>query len=44
MKYMKDMKKAAAHLIDYLEEAMAAYVENQDRIRHISIHDWRFRK
>ena len=44
MKYMKDMKKATAQLIDYLEETMADYVENQDRIRHISIHDWRFRK
>lgn len=44
MKYMKDMKKAAAHLIDYLEKAMADYVENQDRIRHISIHDWGFGK
>ena len=32
MEYMKDMKKAAAHLIDYLEKAMADYVENQDRI------------
>ena len=44
MKYMKDMKTAAAHLINYLEEAMADYVVNQDRIRHISTHDWRFRK
>lgn len=44
MEYMKDMKKAAAHLIDYVEKAMADYVENQDRIRHISTHDWRFRK
>ena len=44
MKYMKNMRKAAARLIDYLEKAMADYVENQDRIRHISIHDWRFRK
>ena len=32
------------NLIDYLEKAMADYVENQDRIRHISTHDWRFRK
>lgn len=44
MKYMKDMKKATAHLIDYLEKAMADYVEIQDRIRHISTYDWRFRK
>lgn len=42
MKFMKDQKKAVAHLVDYLEESMAKYVEYQDRIRHISTRDWRF--
>ena len=41
MEYMKDMKKALAQLVDYLEESMAQYVESQDRIRHITTHDWR---
>lgn len=34
MKFMKDLKKAVAHHIDYIEEYMANYVEYQDRIRH----------
>lgn len=42
MKYMKDLKKALAHLVDYLEESMAQYVDYQDRIRHITTLDWRF--
>ena len=41
MMNMKDMKKALAQLVDYLEESMAQYVESQDRIRHITTHDWR---
>ena len=41
MKNMKDMKHAVAQLIHYLEETMAQYVESQDRIRHITTHDWR---
>ena len=41
MMNMKDMKKAMARLVDYLEESMAQYVESQDRIRHIATHDWR---
>ena len=41
MKNMKDMKHAVAHLVYYLEETMAQYVESQDRIRHITTHDWR---
>ena len=43
MKNTKDMKKAMAHFVEYLEEAMAQYVESQDRIRHINTLDWRFR-
>ena len=43
MKNMKDMKNAMVHLIGYLEETMAQYVEDQDRIRHITTLDWRFR-
>lgn len=42
MKYMKNMKKALANLVYYLEETMAEYVESQDRIRHITTLDWRF--
>lgn len=42
MKFMKDLKKALDHLVDYLEESMAQYVESQDRIRHITTLDWRF--
>ena len=42
MKYMKDLKKALGHLVDYLEESMAQYVESQDRIHHITTLDWRF--
>ena len=41
MKTMKDMKKALAHLVFYFEESMAQYVENQDRIRHITTLDWK---
>ena len=41
MMNMKDMKKVMALLVDYLEESMAQYVESQDRIRHITTHDWR---
>lgn len=44
MKNMKDMKKAMARLVNYLEETMAQYVESQDRIRHITTLDWRFRE
>ena len=40
----KDMKKALTHLVDYLEESMAQYVESQDRIHHITTHDWRSRE
>ena len=43
MMNMKDMKKALAQLVDYLEESMAQYVESQDRIRHVTTLDWRFR-
>ena len=43
MKNMKDMKHAVAHLIHYLEETMAQYVESQDRIRHVTTLDWRVR-
>ena len=43
MNNMKDMKKAMGHLFGYLEESMAQYVESQDRIRHITTIDWRFR-
>ena len=42
MKYMNDLKKALAHLIECLEEAMAQYIESQDRIRHITTLNWRF--
>ena len=42
MKYMNDLKKALALLVDCLEESMAQYVECQDRIRHITTLDWRF--
>lgn len=41
MKFMKYHKKAVAHLVDYLEESMANYVEYQDRIRHITTLNWR---
>ena len=41
MMNMKDMKNVMARLVDYLEESMAQYVESQDRIRHITTHDWR---
>ena len=41
MKYMKEIKKALAHHVGVLEEAMAQYVEYQDRIRHITTLNWR---
>ena len=41
MKYMKDLKKALAQHVGVLEESMAQYVECQDRIRHITTHNWR---
>ena len=44
MKDTKNMKTTLAHLVEYLEETMAQYVESQDRIRHITTLDWRFRK
>ena len=41
MKYMKNIKKTLAHHVGVLEEAMAQYVECQDRIRHIKTLNWR---
>lgn len=42
MNFMKDLKKALAHLVHYFEESMAQYVECQDRIHHITTLNWRF--
>ena len=43
MKYLKDLHKSMSRHVEYLEETMAQYVESQDRIRHVTTLDWRFR-